>query len=177
MRAFLLAALCAALAACGSGPVADTGVELEDSASLIGQYRAASQTARVATGDVSIERGGIIFEKGVVLYTRTVELLNPNERIASDGDSFAAAAIGSSNLIVELRRVTDETLGRYGRSLCGDDAPAYVALAYEEPGSSVTLLVFSGEEPPGPDATQSRLCLTLGFAARDGARTRQGVVL
>jgi hypothetical protein len=38
-------------------------------------------------------------------------------------------------------------------------------------------LVFSGEEPPGPDATQSRLCLTLGFAARDGARTRQGVVL
>jgi hypothetical protein len=38
-------------------------------------------------------------------------------------------------------------------------------------------MVFAGEEPPGPQATQSRLCAIFTYAAPDGARTREGVVL
>lgn len=177
MRVLFLAALWL-MTACSSEPQSrGDGEAAAAQRTLSGEFRALSQTARVATGDVSIERGGVIFEKGVVLYTRTIETRSAHERMARDGDSYAAAAVGPSDLIVELRRVTDQTLGRYARSPCGEEAPEYIALAYDEPAASVTLLVFAGEEPPSPSATQSRLCVTLAYAARDGARTRQGVVL
>ncbi len=61
--------------------------------------------------------------------------------------------------------------------LCGATRPHYIALAYAPRATSVTMIVFSGDEPPGPDATQSRICATFAYVAPDGARTREGVVL
>jgi hypothetical protein len=61
--------------------------------------------------------------------------------------------------------------------LCGGERPQYVALAYEARATSVKLLVFAGDEPPGPEATRSRICASFAYAAPSGARTRQGVVL
>lgn len=175
VRAVLLSLSLTLTAACGEA--GDGAAQASEPGVLIGRFRAASETARLATGDVSIERGGLIFDRGVTLYTRLLDPRSAHERIARDGDSYAAAAIGSSDLIIELRRVTDQALSGDTQSLCGADRPGYVALAYEERAANVTLLVFAGDEPPGPRATQSRLCATFAYAAHDGARTRQGVVL
>lgn len=143
----------------------------------MGEFRAVSETARMKTGDVAIERGGLIFARGVTLYTRVLAPRRGADLIARDGDSYAAAVLGPSELQVELRRVNEQVLTGDAQSLCGAEAPAYVALVHDARATSVTLLAFAGEEAPGPDATQSRLCGAYGYAAPDGARTREGVLL
>jgi hypothetical protein len=175
MRAVLVTAMLAGLAACSDAGGADRDVHAGP-ATLTGHYVAASNTAR-ATGDVSIERGGLLFAGGVVLYTRTLNPRSGMERIARDGDSYATAAVIPTDLTIELRRVTEQVLSADGESLCGDAQPGYVALAYGERAANVTILVFAGDEPPGPNATQSRLCATLAYALPSGARSSQGVVL
>jgi hypothetical protein len=178
MRFIQVAALIAALAACSerSAP-APTAAEGGEPHALMGRYLAASDTARAITGDVDIERGGLAFASGVVVYTRVLNPRRGGDLIARNGDSYAAATLGPADLIIELRRVTEQAVpaGRVG--LCGAEPPQYVALAYAPRATRVTLLVFAGDEPPGPQATQSRVCASFAFDAPDGARTRQGVVL
>ena len=177
MRFIKVAALIAALAACSDRSAPAPAAEGGEPPALMGRYLAASDTARAITGDVDIERGGLAFASGVVLYTRVLNPRRGGDLIARNGDSYAAATLGPADLIIELRRVTEQAVpaGRVG--LCGAERPQYVALAYEPRATSVTLLVFAGDEPPGPEATQSRVCASFAFDAPDGARTRQGVVL
>jgi hypothetical protein len=175
MRILIAAALCAALAACDQGAQGEAEASVPDT--IVGEFRAASETAREATGNVSIERGGLIFDRGVVLYTRALNPRAAHERIARDGDSYAAVLVSSGELPIELRRITEQTLTGGAQGLCGDDRPTYVAIANEERSSYLIVLVFSGDEPPGPDATESQLCARFKYAAPDGARTREGVVL
>jgi hypothetical protein len=171
---FLLFLSLLALAACGEAGGAD---EHGGPPTLTGEYLAASSTAREATGAVSIERGGLLFEKGVALYTRTLNPRSGLELVSRDGQSFTTVAAVPTDLTIELRRVTEQVLTGDGESLCGDGEPGYVALAYGERAKTVTLLVFAGNEPPGPNATQSRLCATLAYTMPGGARSSQGVVL
>jgi hypothetical protein len=174
MRHVLAILLLAALAACGEARGTD---QHAGPATLTGEYLAASSTAREATGSVSIERGGLLFEKGVVLYTRTLNPRSGLELISRDGQSFTTVAAVPTDLTIELRRVTEQVLSGDGESLCGGADPGYVALAYGERAKTVTVLVFAGNEPPGPNATQSRLCATLAYSVPGGARSSQGVVL
>lgn len=175
MRALLLPVMLAALSACGEARVAAGAAQADAPARALGHFKANSQTARMLAGDVGIERGGLIFARGAVLYTRTLAPRRGGDLIARDGDSYAAAALGAADMLVELRRVTQET--GEGARLCGEAGVAYVALVHEARAAAVTMLMFAGDEPPGPEATQSRLCGTFGFAAPSGARTREGVVL
>jgi hypothetical protein len=175
MRAFAVL-LIVMVAACDVPRAGDLSSPTPDV--LMGQYKAASDSARQLTGDVSIERGGLVFAKGVVLYTRVLDPRRGGDLIARDGDTYAAAALGPSDLAIELRRVTEQTVQDGARGLCGEERPQYVALAYGRArAAEVTLLAFAGEEPPGPSATRSRVCAAFAYAAPDGARTRQGVVL
>jgi hypothetical protein len=177
MRSAFAAVLLLALGACDetAAPAQPAAAETPDA--LMGWFRASSNTARGITGDVTIERGGLVFQSGVIVYTRPLQPRSAGDLIARGGDSYAAAALGPGDLIIELRRVTEQTVpdGRVG--LCGASHPEYVALAYEVRATSVKVLVFSGDEPPGPEATRSRLCATFAYDAPDGARTREGVVL
>ncbi len=175
MRLLIAAALCTALAACDQSGQGQAEASVPDT--IVGEFRAASETAREITGNLSIERGGLIFDRGVVLYTRTLNPRSAYERIARDGDSYAAVLVSSGELPIELRRVSEQTLTGGAPGLCGDDRPTYVAIANEEHSSYLIVLVFSGHEPPGPDATDSQLCARFKYAAPDGARTREGVVL
>lgn len=143
----------------------------------MGQYHAVSDSARVVTGSLSIERGGLIFDKGATLFTRVLNPRSGADPIARDGQTYAIAAVGSSDLRIELRRVTQQSLTRGAKALCEGAEPTYVALAYKSRMTNVTMLVFSGEEAPGPNATQSAVCATYAYAAPDGARTREGIVL
>lgn len=174
MRALLLSTmLAAALAACGEARVPDEAAAAEPT-QIMGQFRAASDNARAMLGDVGVERAGLIFAHGAVFYTRTLDRRMGADSIAQGGDSYAAIALGPSDLHVQLRRVTE---ARGGDHLCSDTAPTYVALVHEARPASFTLLVFSGEEPPGPQSTRSRLCGSFRYDAPHGARTREGVVL
>jgi hypothetical protein len=175
MRFLAVLLLAAAVAGCGAAE-RDTA-NAAGPAVLTGEFRAASDAAERITGDVSIERGGLIFGKGVVLYTRVLEPRRGADAIARDGDSYASIALGPSSLRVELRRILEQNLADGAAGLCGDADPSYVALAHDERATSVTVILFAGHEPPGPNATSSRLCGAFGFAAPDGARTRQGVLL
>jgi hypothetical protein len=169
-------ALLALTAACGAAPSAETASAPAQPAPL-GAYKAESSTARSITGDVSIERGGLVFANGVVLYTRTLEPRQGGDLIAKGGDTYAASALGPSSLVVELRRVTEQTTRGGAVGLCGATRPDYIALVHDVRATTLTLLVFAGAEPPGRDATQSRLCASFAYVAPDGARTRQGVLL
>ncbi|MGE0741378.1 MAG: hypothetical protein AB7O98_08555 [Hyphomonadaceae bacterium] len=171
----VLAAL--ALAACSGPPTATEVTGAFEPTALMGAYHASSDLARDVTGNVAIERGGLMFDSGAVLYTRVLEPRRGGDRVAQGGESYATLARGGPDLIVELRRVTEQSLRRGAPGLCGEEAPSYVALAYVERATDITLLVFTGAQPPGPQAIDSRLCATLAYAAPDGARTRQGIVL
>jgi len=175
MRAAFAAIALFALAACSQAPAPDANAT--EPAALDGRFVAASDTARAITGDVSIERGGLLFSSGVVLFTRTLDPRRGHDVISRDGDSYAAAALGPGDLAVELRRVVEQTTPAGRAGLCGGEDVEYIALAYDERASKVTLLAFTGADPPGPQASQSRLCASFAFAAPDGARTREGVVL
>lgn len=177
MRRFLPAAALLLLAGCTDAGSTQNTPHSPAATPLTGRYRAVSDTAQAITGGVTIERGGLIFDKGAVIYTRTLNPRRGADRIARDGDSYAAVAVGPGELTIELRRVREQAVTGGAQGLCGAQTPTYVALAYQERATSVTVLVFSGEEPPGPQATQSQLCATFAYAAPDGARTRQGVVL
>jgi hypothetical protein len=177
MRVLVAAALLVALAACeDAAPSAPRGQGAE-TAPLAGEFKPASNTARGITGAMVIQRAGVTFENGVTLYTRTLNPRRSGDLIAKNGDSFAAAIVGPGSLNVELRRVTEQVLPAGVIGLCGAEQPQYVALAYDARATSVTMLVFSGSEPPGPEASNSRVCARFGYAAPDGARTSEGVVL
>ena len=171
-----------AVAACGNtaDPVSRAEAHVAPAA-LLGAFKAQSETARAVTGNVRIERAGLSFAHGVTLYTRELDPRRGHDLIARGGASYAAAVVGASDVVVELRRVNQQVIAPDASAIHGacDNAepPRYVALVYEPPGHSVTLIVFTGDEPPGPEATQSRVCAVYGFTAPEGARTREGVVL
>lgn len=175
MRILLAAILCAATAACGRPSEGEASAAVPDV--LTGRYRAASDSARTLTGNLSLERGGLIFDKGVVLYTRPLMPRQASERVSRDGDSYAAILVSPADIPIEFRRVTEQTLANGAQGLCGDDEPGYVAIARQERATGVTLLVFAGDEPPGPTAASARLCGAFAYAVPEGARTRIGVVL
>lgn len=164
-----------ALAACSQAVAPQTPAG--EYAELSGDYKASSNTARAITGAMVIQRGGVTFENGVILYTRTLSPRSGGDLIAKNGDSYAAAVVGPGSLTIELRRVTEQVTPDGVIGLCGAERPQYVALAYDARATSVTMLVFSGDEPPGPEAMSSRICARFGYAAPEGARTREGVVL
>ena len=164
-----------ALAACSQAAAPQTPAG--EYAALSGDYKASSNTARAITGAMVIQRGGVTFENGVILYTRILSPRSGGDLIAKNGDSYAAAVVGPGSLAIELRRVTEQVTPDGIIGLCGAERPQYVALAYDARATSVTMLVFSGDEPPGPDAMSSRICARFGYAAPEGARTREGVVL
>lgn len=181
MRALLLPVMLAVLTACGEArnPAA-SDAEAAEAIPLTGAFYAASETARTITGNVEIAPRALSFEKGMILYTATLAPRGAGDFVDQGGQTYAAAALGASDLSIELRRVTEEVApngaGR-GPSLCADAPATYITLAYGPRAVGVTLLVFSGSDAPGPNSSNSRLCASYAYAAPEGARTRQGVVL
>ncbi len=172
------------LSSCGeSGAPITSGTEVAAGPiqPLLGAFKAQSETAHAVTGDVAIERAGLIFDNGVTLYTRELNARRGHDLIKRDGESYAAAAVGPSDLVVELRRVTQQVIAADAPAIHGAcetaEPPEYLAVLYEPPAYTITVIVFTGNDAPGPEATDSRVCAIYGFTAPEGARTREGVVL
>jgi hypothetical protein len=176
MRALITLVLLAALGACGARGVRGDA-EAAEPAALTGRFNAESDTAFSLTGGVAIAQDGMAFDKGAMLATRSAGVRHGWELISRNGDSYAAAAIGPGTMTIELRRISSSQALSGAPNLCGERTPSYVAVAYEAQRSNVTLLVFTGDEEPGAEATRSSLCGVFGYSAPTGARTREGVVL
>ncbi len=177
MRFAAIALLLLALAACSQASAPQAATPNGAYVALSGDYKASSNTARAITGAMIIQRGGVTFANGVILYTRTLAPRTGNDLISKNGDSYAAAVVGPGSLMIELRRVTEQVTPDGAIGLCGAERPQYVALAYDARATTVTMLVFTGDEPPGPETMASHICARFGYAAPEGARTREGVVL
>ncbi len=173
MRTAALSLLACGLAGCAPADRAEGAPP----PALVGRFIAASDSARTVTGEMIIARAGLSFQSGQNLYTRVLNPRRGIDLIAFEGDSYAAAALAPSDATVELRRVTDAYAPDGVAPVCSQGSSQYVALVIDDGAASVTLLAFSGEEPPGPQATLSRLCGAYRYSAPDGARTRQGVLL
>jgi hypothetical protein len=172
MRVLAALAALAALSGCGEQGQPAEGASQPDV--LTGRFSATSDAARQVTGDLVIERGGLVFDSGEILYTRVLNPRRGVDPISRDGASYAALSGMRGEVVVELRRITEQTVREGGAGVCHDARPAYAALVHETSGQSLMLLVFEGEEPPGPQATESRLCGTYAFAV---AEVRAGVML
>jgi|CXWL01.1.fsa_nt_gi hypothetical protein len=160
MRALFLVAVL--LAACDSTP----GPEVEAPAAESSETHAAlSNNAISLTGEVLITPSGLMFERGVTLFTRALEPRSPTDRIGQGGESYGEIA-GSLAPEVELRRVTDQVIapGALNRDgLCGAGLrPGYIALLRDS--SALSLIVFAGEQPPGPGATDAPVCAIYAYA-------------
>jgi len=178
MRFAAVSLLLLALGACSQAASESNAVPAEPERTVLsGDYKPSSNTARAITGAMVVQRGGVSFDNGVILYTRTLNPRRGGDMMAKNGDTYAAAVVGPGSLNVELRRVTEQVLPGGVVGLCGAEQPQYVALTYDARATVVTVLVFTGEEPPGPDALSSRVCARFGYSAPDGARTSEGVVL
>src|SRR5690606_6634198 len=150
VRAWLLPMLFAALAGCGeSGVPAAPEPPAHAETALLRRYQVAPHTARGITRRLTIERGRPVFAARLVLCSRLLAPRSGEDLIAKHGDSYAAAVLGPANLTIELRRVIEQTVPAGQVGLCGASRPQYVALAYDERATEVTLLVFAGAEPPG----------------------------
>jgi hypothetical protein len=175
MRAGILI-LVFALAACGQLPVSAPREQAAVTRALV--FNATSETARSFTGDVTLDGPRLSFAKGAALVTQPLARREPAEPIAQGGPSFAAAALGPPDIVVEVRSVTAQSLAQGAPSLCpSGGSPTFIALIYGQRSTRVTLMVFNGDEPPGPSASKSFLCATYVYTAPDGVRTRQGVLL
>src|SRR5262249_18301954 len=157
-RSLLILAL--AIGACSEAPAS----RVEPARAMA--FNAVSETARSFTGDVTLAGPRLMFAKGAVLTTQPLARREPGEPMSQGGPSFAAAALAPANVIVELRRVTAQSLAQGAPSLCPEGgAPTYVALIYGQRSTRVTLMVFNGAEPPSQSAAKSFLCATYVYAA------------
>lgn len=171
MRAWLIPLMLVAVFLTACGEARDGGEALAAAPpALLGEYAAASDAARTL-GDVGIERAGLIFASGAVLYTRTLEPRAGADRTSRNGASYAALA-GADVAQVELRRVVSASAAD---GFCEGREPSFVALAHDPGRSRFTLLVFAGDEPPGPNAEAVSLCGRYAYAQVQTAAP--GVVL
>jgi hypothetical protein len=173
MRNLLISSLLF-LAACGQQapelpppPLADDAPAATETptaapqALAVGPLGATSTTAMGITGALTITPAALHFEKGFAAQTEFMAIVPATNIISDDGESFAAAAPGPVTLRMELRRI----VGGAPAQLCGADSTAtFVALASDEPLTGLTLIVFSGQDAPGPTAQNSAVCATYSYA-------------
>jgi len=156
------------LVACGPKPeaaappeaVSPPAAEAPMHQALTGLFTASSTTAMGITGDLAVTPERITLSRGQQLDTAAAAAISPTTLIGAGQPSFAETYVGPTSLALELRKVTSttNTEGSTPQPLCGATPVSHVAFASNADQSTVTMLVFSGEEAPGDTATRSQLC-------------------
>jgi hypothetical protein len=146
-----------ALKAAWRGDGSDILIAAPGPAVLVGEFRAADDATRAATGGVAFVGATLRFERGEALRTRPVRIAAGREAFAH-GLTFAARLEASPDAQVELRRVVpgqgERTVG--SSPLCGGDPPAVVALLHRR--GQVDVILFRQGMPPGADAPEGLVC-------------------
>jgi hypothetical protein len=158
----LILALGFILAACGQTAVPPSESAPQAAApapSIVGNFAAMSNTAMSITGDLDATADVLSFGRGFRIEGGRVEAtLSPTSKLAAGQGSFADATGNQSIETMELRQVALVRVAADAPnpSLCGDASPTFVVLA--RGADTLSLLVFSGIEPPGAGASATSLC-------------------
>ncbi|UPT61059.1 MAG: hypothetical protein M0D54_11320 [Hyphomonadaceae bacterium JAD_PAG50586_4] len=158
----LILALGFALTACGqtAAPPGDSAPQVVTPApSIIGNFIATSNTAMSITGDLEAAAEVLSFGRGFRIEGGRVEAaLSPTSELAAGQGSFAEATGSQSIEAMELRQVALVRVAADAPnpSLCGEASPTFIVLA--RGADLLSLLVFSGIEPPGAGASATSLC-------------------
>lgn len=174
MRPRALTLLILALAACGqtsqappdSTPTSEATAPAAPAAPAItGRFTAMSNTAMSITGDLDATPDVLSFAKGFRIEGARIDsTLGPNTDLSAGGGTIADGSGNTTIESVELRRVDLVRVAADARDprLCSAVPATYVALA--RGAETLSLLVFSGAEAPGPNAHDTQLCGIFNYA-------------
>ncbi|WP_135210212.1 hypothetical protein [Vitreimonas flagellata] len=163
----LILALGFALAACGqtaTPPTESAPRAAAPAPSITGTFTAVSTTAMSITGDLDVTADVLSFGRGFRIEGARVDAaLGPTSELAAGQGSFADATGNQSIETMELRQIALVRVAADAAApqLCGDQTPTFVVLA--RGGDALSVLVFSGIEPPGAGAAATSLCGIFNF--------------
>ncbi len=158
----ILAAL--TLAAC-TQPAAPTEAAAPAPPALTGAFEAMSNTATAITGNLDVQPDVLSFGKGFRIEGGRIDTaLGPDTDLSAIGGTIADGSGNRTIQTVELRRIdlVRVAADAPNPTLCGGLAATHVILANGTDALSV--LVFSGEDAPGPSAHDTQLCGIFNYA-------------
>jgi hypothetical protein len=163
----LMLALALALCACAPEP-AETPVPASDvqvaPPAITGAFAAMSTTAMGVTGDLDSTPDVLSFSKGFRIEGGRIDAaLSARDEMFVGGGTYADATGNSSIAEMELRRIETVRIAADARDpqLCGTEAATHVVLA--RGAETLSVLVFSGADAPGANATNVQLCGIYNF--------------
>lgn len=180
MRKFSFVLIAALAAACGQPQQATTTTAAPDAVAtpnggnpaggdtIQGPFVAVSTTAMSITGDMSFSDEQVSFMNGVLVRTTHVATYSAYDPMAANGELFDLAAPGDDDRTVDVRRVDGQDVTDDERSqggLCGrGTTPTYLALVHDQPITTLSVIVFTGADAPGRNATNSNVCAVFTYA-------------
>lgn len=158
----------AAIATTDSAPTAEAALAV--AAIPAGRYSAVSNTATSITGDLTLADNALTFDLGQTYTTQRAGVIEASVAFAPGGGTAASILRIPPTTGVEIRRVTQQTVGARARngSMCGRDTVTFVALAAATGGDGMPglwIAAFKGETAPGEaGAAPADLCGTFSYA-------------
>ncbi|MEQ1818092.1 MAG: hypothetical protein ABL871_05725 [Terricaulis sp.] len=169
---FVFPLIALALAACGqtTAPAPETSAtttEAPEATGFVGHYEAMSNTAMSITGALDLAPDVLSFDKGFRMEGARTEAMLTADTDLSAGGGTARDVTGNTGILnMEVRHVDLVRVAADARDpqLCGAGRTvSYVIVAHGT--ETLSLLVFSGAEAPGPNAHDSQLCGTFNYMA------------
>ena len=170
MRTLGLAFLALSLAACAppAGAPAPEVPSPPQSDAVVGTYVAISTTAMSITGDLDLAPNVLSFAKGFRVEGARIESgLTGDTDLSAGGGTIASGSGNTSVLNVELRRVDLVRVAADARDpqLCGANTPVTHAILAHG-AETLSVLIFSGADAPGPNAHDTQLCGIFNYQPR-----------
>jgi hypothetical protein len=151
-------------------------VPQEEPAVARSQWRAASDSARTATGNLRVSllerRGGPVvfaFATGITVRAQPYAQVDSDSRSGVGGQSYAAVLGGDPRVSAYLYRVQDENITASAqRGLCGEDRTRYLAVSEFVDGSGrwvFKVAAFKGDGQPAPGESPE-VCNAYAYTAQ-----------
>lgn len=168
----LIPLLALTLAACGqstSAPVPEAPIETAapPAESVFGgSYTAISDTAMSITGTADIDTDAMNFTRGFRIEGLAVPTTLTGDTDYSAGGGTISDSSGVRNIEhVEMRKIDNVRVAADARDpqLCGEGKAATYAILAEN-ADTLSMLIFSGADAPGPNAHDTQLCGIFNYA-------------
>lgn len=140
-------------------------------APITGSFTAISTTAMGITGDLTVTSTVLTFTRGLVYETQQAGTAGAKANYAGGAGTWADLLGVPPETVVELRRVTGESIGQQAPNgdLCARDTTTFIALAAADGMNdtpALKLAAFKGATPPGAQANAMDLCGTFNYERR-----------
>ena len=144
------------------------GASEQTADAFVGHYVAISTTATSITGDLDLASNVLSFAKGFRVEGARIESgLTGDTDLSAGGGTIASGSGNTSVLSVELRHVDLVRVAADAPDpqLCGANTPVTHAIVAHG-AETLSVLIFSGADAPGPNAHDSQLCGIFNYQPR-----------